>query len=756
MLFPRTRSLALALALFACGTEDDPACTPDPSADDPTDTVCIDDATFFRDQVLPDVLEVSCMGCHTADGVANDSDFILVSLARPDHLEVNRKTLADIAGLKRDGTSIALLKPLGEEDHGGGVVLSEDSAAFALLREFVERLDAPVECDDVDPGLDPADLGLELMSATQTLRKAGILLVGRIPTTAEVERVRAGGESALVQVLWEMMATEAFVERMMEVYNDQLHTDRYLLGRDGLGIFDDERFPSVYWYESTYGSDYDDFRQRTSDFIAREPLQLVGHLVRNDRPWTELLTADYTMVDGYGAMAYGLGDAETPEADDPAFDVWREAQVPGIPHTGLLTTAAFLNRYPTTPTNRNRHRAWFFYKQFLATDILTFADRPIDPTISSVHNPTMNDPQCTVCHGTLDPVAGAFQNWDELGTLNPREEGWYGDMVTPGFGEEQVPAVQRSAALRWLADRAVADPRFGVAAVRSMLTAFTGLEMLTPQLAGDDPVLVEALRIQDSWVEETATEFRERGHDIKWVVEQVVLSHWFRASGNAGASEGALHAAGMAHLLTPEELDRKILSTTGLVWRENQNRDNYLLDRYEMLYGGIDSFGTVERLTEPNGIIANIGLRMATDMACEAIPRDLMLDSGQRRLLPYVEASYMPETPEGFDVPEAQQNIRKNLQWLHYRLLGEELGLNDPELEATYQLFYTLWKEGWQQVRSGEVDDTMPSDCRAENDWWTGESYPSDIRIRHDDNHTIRAWIGVTAYLLADYHFLYE
>jgi hypothetical protein len=50
----------------------------------------------------------------------------------------------------------------------------------------------------------------------------------------------------------------------------------------------------------------------------------------------------------------------------------------------------------------------------------------------------------------------------------------------------------------------------------------------------------------------------------------------------------------------------------------------------------------------------------------------------------------------------------------------------------------------------------MPSDCRAENDWWTGESYPSDIRIRHDDNHTIRAWIGVTAYLLADYHFLYE
>ena len=71
--------------------------------------------------------------------------------------------------------------------------------------------------------------------------------------------------------------------------------------------------------------------------------------------------------------------------------------LPEVPTAGILTTSAWLNRFPTTDTNRNRHRAWVLMRRFLATDILRLADRPVDPTSSQVFNPTMNDPQCTVC-----------------------------------------------------------------------------------------------------------------------------------------------------------------------------------------------------------------------------------------------------------------------------------------------------------------------------------------------------------------------
>ncbi len=748
-------SLLVLAALMGCnpdGTDSSRGTTDG----DPADTTCVDDRDFFRDTLWPEVLEPSCFGCHASDGVANTSDFVLAPAARPDSLDVNQQLLADIAGLERQGKSLILLKPLGEEDHGGGAVLTADSVEIDLLSQFVDRLASPIECADDDNVGDPQALGLELLAPPATVRKAALLLVGRLPTDRELASVRAGGESALIEVLWQMMATDAFADRMVEWLNDELHTDRYLLGRDGIGIFDDHRFPEVYWYESAYDDDYSTFRQETSWAIAREPLALVGHIVREDLPWGELLTADYTMVNDYLAQAYGLEGATWPAADDPDSLRWRPATIPGIPHAGLLTTSAFLNRYPTTPTNRNRHRSWAFFKKFLATDILTFADRPIDPTISSTHNPTLNDPQCTVCHGTLDPVAGAFQNWDDEGTLDPRDEGWYAEMTSPGFGEAQLPAVERSKALAWVAERAVDDPRFALSAVRTMLHAITGLELLSSGEVGDDPVLQEALDIQDGWIDEVASEFTERGQSIKWVVERVVRSHWFRAIGDNGASPGVQHHAGMAHLLTPAELDRKIIATTGLVWRENMNSEPLLLDRYRLLYGGIDSFSVLERLTEPNGIMANIALRMGSDVACEAVPRDLVLPPEQRRLLPHVELTWAPETDEGFEVPEAIARIRANLKHLHSRLLGEELTDDSEELDASYELFYDLWKQGKAGIEAETIDDALPSDCRAEGGWYTNENLPDSQRIRYDPDHLVRAWIGVVAYLLSDSRFLYE
>ena len=70
----------------------------------------------------------------------------------------------------------------------------------------------------------------------------------------------------------------------------------------------------------------------------------------------------------------------------------------------------------------------------------------------------MRDPQCNVCHNVIDPVAGAFQNWDTAGTyLVP--EGWFGDMIPPGFGYELIPLEYRPNSLQWLAQELTNDPR---------------------------------------------------------------------------------------------------------------------------------------------------------------------------------------------------------------------------------------------------------------------------------------------------------
>lgn len=755
------RPLLGLLALVACGGKPTDASPPDPT-DTVTDTpavddgTCVDDRTFFREQLWPTVIQPTCMACHTGEGAARESGLVFASPARPDHLDLDLATFRDIAGLERDGTSIVLLKPLGQEGHGGGAVLQEESDAYKLLIDFVGRVEKPVTCPEV-ADTTSEDAGLIMLSPAATLRKASLLLAGRLPSPDAVAAVRAGGEPALRSELDSLLEDAAFPERMMELYNDLFLTDRYLISRDGMGLIDDDVFPNKYWFEDAYASgNYDRFYDLSSDAIAREPLELVSYILREHRPWTELLTADYTMVNGFSAMVYGVTDAYEPaSAYDPASLQFYPAQVPNWPHAGVLSTPAFVGRYPTTDTNRNRHRAWNVFKTFLGTDILQFAQRPIDPTISQVHNPTLNDPQCAVCHATMDPVAGLYQDFDEDNQLAPRPDGWYPDMRPPAFGDAVLPTSYAGRAVVFLGEQAAADPRFALAAVQNTLSLIASAEVLSAAEVGTDPVKLAALKAQEAFVDRVAADFRDGGYELRDVVRAVVLSRYFRAAESDGASEATLRQAGLGHLLTPEQLARKIRATVGMSWTRSYNQDEMLLNDYQLLYGGIDSFGTTSRLRDANGVISAVGLRMASDMACRAVTVDLSLPTAQRRLFPEVEPSYVPETPEGFAVAEARASIRANLAWLHYRLLGEELADDSPELEATWQLWYDTWLEYRDGVAAGTLSSTLPYQCDATEDPITGIDLPSELRVTRETG-TIHAWMAVVSYLLADPRFLYE
>src|SRR5258708_25308408 len=98
-------------------------------------------------------------------------------------------------------------------------------------------------------------------------------------------------------------------------------------------------------------------------------MKLIEHIVRSEKPFTEIVTADYIMVSPYSARGYGVFDevkGKFKNPDDPFEYVPvklkalvgrskpenQESATGFYPHAGLLSTFQYLTRHPTTETNR--------------------------------------------------------------------------------------------------------------------------------------------------------------------------------------------------------------------------------------------------------------------------------------------------------------------------------------------------------------------------------------------------------------------
>ena len=69
-------------------------------------------------------------------------------------------------------------------------------------------------------------------------------------------------------------------------------------------------------------------------------MKLIEHIVRNDRPFTEIVTADYIMVSPYTARGYGIFDEVKDQVQEPGRPVRvhpGEAQGAGRPEQATRT-----------------------------------------------------------------------------------------------------------------------------------------------------------------------------------------------------------------------------------------------------------------------------------------------------------------------------------------------------------------------------------------------------------------------------------
>lgn len=773
----RGLATVVILATSAVGFAADPPRPPAGCA------AAVDD--FFADEVWAKVGLTTCLTCHRKGGDAEESKFLLQDPRKAADaaaaMRRNQLAFLNVATAKEKGKSRLLQKVVGELNHGGKDVLAADGAGYKVLTELVKRAEAgPAATPTLDPKAPPFFRDVKMLDDRRLLRRVTLSLAGRLPTEAELAAVSKDGLKAMPAILDAVMTEEAFYDRLREGFNDIF----LLLGVDGnpdQNVLSYDHFEKTrQWYAAEKFEDIKDEKARVqagyklaNDYrkaILGEPMKLVEYIVRNDRPFTEIVTADYIMVSPYSARGYGVYDAVKDQFKDPKdpFE-YLPVRLPALksrekdnkdsnqqsptgyyPHAGLLSTFQYLSRYPTTETNRNRLRARMYYQHFLGVDVLELAARVSDAAAATAKHkiPTMQAPECVVCHRTLDPVAGLFQEYwrhdSNFSIYGKRKGGWFTDMFAAGFEGEDLPEKEKWRALQWLGERTAKDPRFAVAMTEHVYFLLTGRKVMLPPKNLDDPLYSARARAyaeQRKETERIAARFAKGGFNLKSVFKEWAVSDFYRADGLAEAKgadacrKAELDDVGVVRMLSPEQLERKVKAVFGEGWGK-------LNGDLAMLYGGIDSKEVTERAADPSGAMGAIQRMMANEVACKQVARDFARPAKDRKLFPGIEPDVLPGKSDADD-----ETIRKAIAFLHAKVLGREDAADSDEVKRTFKLFAGVVKDA-SEAKGVEKQETYY--CRpTENKDAPGAKVD-------DPHYTVRAWRAVLTYLLRRSELLYE
>jgi hypothetical protein len=740
--------------------------------------------SFFVDEVWGKVGSQICLTCHKIGGDAEESKFILQNpkrfegAAQDEAMRHNRNAFAKMAATKEKDQSRLLLKVVGGLEHGGKDVLKADSAGYRTLTTFVRRVNnpatvGPTDLTTIDPRAPPFFDGVAMVDNRVLVRRLTLSLAGRLPTDAELATVKKDGLMAIPAILDAVMKQDAFYSRLREGFNDIFLT----LGVDGNAdqtVLSYDHFPNRHWYQKHDLSHIKDEKERrqagyklADDYrkaLLEEPMRLIDYIVRNDKPFTEIVTADYIMVSPYGARGYGIYDEvkdKFKNPDDPfeyipvklkalvgrSKDQNQDSESGFYPHAGLLSTFQYLTRYPTTETNRNRLRVRMYYQHFLGVDVLELAARVSDAAAVTAKYkvPTMEASECVVCHKTIDPVAGLFQDYwrfADQGVYGKRKGGWFADMFAPGFEGEDLPAKERWRSLQWLGERTAKDPRFAVAMVEHVYYILTGRKVLLPPKDADDPMFAAKRRAyaeERREVERIANRLRASNFNLKVAFKEWAASPFYRADGEATALKdpkrrAELDDVGLVRMLSPEQVERKVAAVFGEKWGR-------LHEQMAMLYGGIDSKEVTDRATDPSGAMGAIQRILSNDVACKNVARDFKRPAKERQFFSRVD----PETVPGTSA-ESDKAIRETIAHLHEVILGRYDAVDSAEVARSFELFSGIVEDAKKQ-KGLEIQESYY--CRAGNPDAKGSAVP-------DPHYTIRAWRAVVTYLLRRQEFLYE
>lgn len=170
---------------------------------------------------------------------------------------------------------------------------------------------------------------------------------------------------------------------------------------------------------------YPDYDHNLMQSMTRETQLFFDSIVRNDRPALELLTADYTFVDGRLARHYGLPGVLGNRFRRVSIADERRRGLLG--HASVLAATSYANR--TSPVLRGK---WVM-------DVLLGTPPPRPPanvpplrentadvkhaSVRSRLEDHRRNPSCAACHRMMDPIGFSLENFDVVGLWRGKDSG---------------------------------------------------------------------------------------------------------------------------------------------------------------------------------------------------------------------------------------------------------------------------------------------------------------------------------------------
>jgi len=536
------------------------------------------------------------------------------------------------------------------------------------------------------------------LSDTDRLIRASMVLRRIRPSVDELERVRADPEA------------------YDEIIDDYLESDEYgLVIRDmwaQILLLRTDTFNQLPVLGDLRGHGYtlqDVFVSQTD-----EPLRLVEHIVMNDKPFTEIVTADYVLVDDLNARMYGL-PYDFDSSETWQMSTWNDER----PKAGLLSSAEVWRRFESDGSNFHRGRANMVARELLCEDfdtrdILVAGGIDIADEFE-VANAVQNVDACIGCHQALDPLAAYFWGYMQLVHRNAVRDAILGDCAPfdyadgndPPYGPNHLPEYfcypikQYSAFmedewefwqlrppsyygkpakdLRDVGFLIAEDPRFS----QCMARQFYGY---LNQLSAVDVPYEIAIRLQG--------DFEDSGFSAKALTKAVVTDEAF---GSYATNEDQLHPVVSIKAIRPAEYAATIEDLTGYRWWALADKGDCAtrsingtecwgdvdlsttdLFGFRSMQGGIDALN----ITQPTFTVTPTKMlssqMLASDAAQWLVDNDFATDADGRRLLGLVEADTTDE-----------DQVRAQLAWLTLRILGQWVEPDSPEIDQRYALWET-------------------------------------------------------------------
>ena len=544
-----------------------------------------------------------------------------------------------------------------------------DKRYFAMIALMVVTVACGEDSEPSDGGepvtsipdevTDDEESGTQYLTPTDHLVRASMALRGERPSVSELQEVHAN-PAAIEGIVDSYMETEAFGETIREMHNEALQLR-----------------PFLFWFP-TQGEFVDETLVSFNRSVLESPLRLIEHVVMNNRPYSEIVTADYTLADDKVAGVWGMAYEGSGE--------WVETRWPeeGRPHAGVLSESMFYVRHYSSPLNAQRSRANAMTRAFLCYDFLKNGidvDGNVDLSDPEKIKNAVKTPACATCHDDLDPLAALF--WRHEFFVSPATiESYpythyrpdYETIYRPRYSDREPAYFGKQVGdIKELGLAISEDPRFVGCAVKRFFSYLAQVP--------EEAVPFEA-------ASSLRAEFVESGLNARTLAKAVVLSDAFRASHVIGSETEDDRP--YLQKVRPRQWNRMMLAMIGYRWDADfqfpldflgggiYGRVDLMTDSllgYEVLAGGVDDYIVTAPVHTINPTASLVFDSFAQEAAGFVVDRDL--GDGPPSLNRLLTV--------GLDADDAA--LRLEMSRLHLKLFAEFVTPDSEDVTASMTLY---------------------------------------------------------------------